>query len=816
MDAGQGGPLAPARIHALDSLPLRRNLSLRGAYNPTPVSLDWTIFLYLGRPFLMPKSPRHSLPILLLAFSLIAQTLPGAAAGAGPSGPSTQPMQGFSATSAAEQRALEARFDATLRPENLREWMKKMTEHAHHVGSPWGKQNAELAAGLFRSWGYETRIETFKVLFPTPKTRLVEMIAPTRFTAKLVEPPIAEDSTSKLQAEQLPTYNAYSTDGDVTGELVYVNFGTPRDYEELERRGIDVNGKIVIARYGGAWRGIKPKVAGEHGAVGCIIYSDPADDGYGQGDVYPKGGWRPEGGAQRGSVSDGVAQYSGDPLTPGVGATEDAERLAVKDAKTITKIPVLPISYSDALPLLKAIEGPMAPDDWKGGLPIRYRIGPGPAKVHLKLEFNWDLAPAYDVIAKMPGGERPDQWIVRGNHHDGWVYGASDPVSGAVALLEEARAVAELAKSGWKPKRTLVYALWDAEEPGLIGSTEWVETHAAELSEHAAVYINSDSNARGFLGIAGSNSLETLANEAARDVTDPEKGISVRERALAGQRLFGGRDAGDGKSIRLGPLGSGSDYTPFYQHLGIASYNVGFGGEEEYGQYHSIYDSFDHYVRFVDPTFQYGVTLAKLAGRLSLRLANADVLPLDPGGTAATIDRYTADVMKATDDLRRQTEERNQMIDDKVFQSVDDPTQPYWTAPKKKDPVPYLNFSPIQNAVATVKASAAAYAKAYGAATSEGKALSAAAQLKLDAILLKLERALTTKEGLPRRSWYIHQLDAPGAYTGYGAKTIPGVREAIEARNWKEAAEQIEIVARTLNGWAAQVDAATGVLGGAK
>lgn len=760
---------------------------------------------------LTPKPHRRTVPAALLSLSLIAQTLPLAAAP-----PAGGPLQGFSAARAAEQRALEAKFDASLKPENLREWMKTMTAHAHHVGSPWGKQNAELVAGLFRSWGYETEIETFHVLFPTPKTRLVEMVAPVKFTAKLVEPPIAEDSTSKLQAEQLPTYNAYSADGDVTGELVYVNYGTPRDYEELERRGVDVKGKIVLARYGGAWRGIKPKVAGEHGAVGCIIYSDPANDGYAQGDVYPKGGWRPEGGAQRGSVSDGVAQYSGDPLTPFVGATKDAKRLAVKDAKTITRIPVLPISYSDALPLLQAIEGPMAPDEWKGGLPIRYRIGPGPAKVHLKLEFNWDLAPAYDVIARMPGSERPDQWIVRGNHHDGWVYGANDPVSGAVALLEEARAVAELAKGGWKPKRTLVYALWDAEEPGLLGSTEWVEQHAAELSAKAAVYINSDSNGRGFLGIDGSNSLETLANEAARDVTDPEKGISVRERALAAQRLFGGRDAGDGKNLRLGPLGSGSDYTPFYQHLGIASFNVGFGGEEEYGQYHSIYDSFDHYTRFVDPKFEYGIALAKLAGRLSLRLANADVLPLDPGGTAATIDRYTADVMKATDELRRQTDERNQMIEDKVFAAVDDPTQKYWTAPKKKEPVPFLNFSPIQNAVAAVKVSAALYSRAYGAATAEGKALDAETQGKLDAILLKLERALTTQEGLPRRPWYVHQLDAPGAYTGYGAKTIPGVREAVEARNWEEAAEQIDIVAKTLNGWAGQVDAATKLLGGGK
>jgi N-acetylated-alpha-linked acidic dipeptidase len=517
-----------------------------------------------------------------------------------------------------------------------------------------------------------------------------------------------------------------------------------------------------------------------------------------------------------------VAQYSGDPLTPGVGATENAKRLPLSEAKTITKIPVLPISYGDALPLLKAMAGPMAPDDWKGALPIPYRLGPGPAKVHMKLEFNWDLAPAYDVIARMPGGERPDQWIVRGNHHDGWVYGASDPVSGAVALLEEARGVSELAKGGWKPKRTLVYALWDAEEPGLIGSTEWVETHAAELAAHAAVYINTDSNSRGFLGIDGSNSLETLANEVARDVTDPEKSISVGERTLAAQRMFGGGGGrrrgrgGDGDKLRLGPLGSGSDYTPFYQHLGIASLNFGFGGEEEYGQYHSIYDSFDHYTRFGDPTFQYGVAMAKVGGRLSLRLADADVLPFNPGGTSATIDRYVEDLMKATDDLRTQTDEKNQMIDDKVYSQVDDPNQKFWTAPKKQDPVPFLNYAPLQNAVETAKKSADAFSKAYGAATADGAALPADTQVKLDAILGKLEQALTTKEGLPRRGWYIHQLDAPGAYTGYGAKTIPGVREAVEARNWKEAGEQVDIVAKTINGWAKQVDAATALVGGAK
>jgi N-acetylated-alpha-linked acidic dipeptidase len=758
----------------------------------------------------MPKMIRISL-------SLLALTLAVAARAASPSGADTgQTLLGFSSDRAREQRELETHFDSLLNAANLRDWMKRLSARPHHVGSPYGKENAELMAGLFKSWGYQTRIETFKVLFPTPKTRLLEMVAPTRYQARLAEPTLAEDSTSGQTAEQLPTYNAYSIDGDVTGELVYVNWGVPRDYEELERRGIDVKGKIVIARYGGSWRGIKPKVAAEHGAVGCLIFSDPSGDGYSQGDVYPKGGWRSEWSVQRGSVAD-MPVHSGDPLTPGVGATENAKRLDLKDAKTLTKIPVLPISYGDALPLLKAMSGAMAPDAWKGSLPIPYHLGPGPAKVHLKVEFNWDLAPINDVIAMMPGAERPDEWILRGNHHDGWVNGATDPISGMVALLEEARGVAELAKTGWRPKRTIVYAAWDGEEPGLLGSTEWAETHADELRDKAVVYINSDSNSRGFLGAGGSHTLETFVNQVARDVTDPEKGVSVGERAMAAAVVAGDtppdviQEMRTSKTFRLTPLGSGSDWTPFLQHLGIASLNLDYGGEEEYGQYHSIYDSFDHFVRFGDPKFDYGVTLAKTNGRTVLRLADADVLPFEFERSAATIGRYADEVIKLADDLRKEAEERNRRLDDKLFQAVDDPTQT-WVAPKRLDPVPYLNFAPLQNAVATLKKSAADYGKAWTAATSGGKMPAADVQARLDQVLMKTERALTRQEGLPRRPWFVHQVYAPGFYTGYGVKTLPAVREAIEQRNWQEASDQISIVAKVLEGYAKEIDRATAVL----
>jgi N-acetylated-alpha-linked acidic dipeptidase len=718
---------------------------------------------------------------------------------------------GFLGDRAAAQRALEARFDQGLRKENLRDWMKRLSARPHAVGSPYGKENAEFMAGLFRSWGYETRIEEFQVLFPTPKTRLLEMVAPQRVKAALAEPALKEDATSGQTAEQLPVYNAYSVDGEETGELVYVNYGVPQDYEELERRGIDVKGKVVIARYGGSWRGIKPKVAAERGAVACLIYSDPRDDGYYRGDVYPKGAWRSEYGAQRGSVAD-MPLYPGDPLTPGIGATADAKRLAREDAPTLTKIPVLPISYADALPLLRSLGGPMAPEAWRGALPIPYHLGPGPARVRLKLEFDWKLVPAYDVIARLPGAERPDQWILRGNHHDAWVNGADDPVSGLVAMLEEARVIGELARSGWRPKRSIVYAAWDAEEPGLLGSTEWAEAHAEELGRHAVVYVNSDSNGRGFLGVGGSHTLERFVNEVARDVRDPQTGVTAAERARAVRILRAAgderREARERKDLRISALGSGSDYTPFLQHLGIASLNVGYGGEDGGGSYHSIYDSFDHYTRFGDPGFDYGVALAQTAGRIVLRLADADVVPFEFTAFADTVSRYAKEVSRLADELREQTDELNRQVRDRTVELAADPKEPF-VAPTPRPPVPFVNFAPLQNAVARVERSAREFDRVWSRAAAS---LGVDKQKALDDILMRSERALTRAQGLPGRPWFRHQVYAPGFYTGYGVKTLPGVREALEQRDWKLADTQVEIVARTLEGFAETIDRATAVL----
>jgi len=712
------------------------------------------------------------------------------------------------------QADIYKQFDSHLSTENIKEWMKRLSAHPHHVGSQYDKDNADYIASQFKSWGFDTHIEEFFVLFPTPKVRLLEMLKPQKFSALLKEPAINEDSTSNQDTEQLPTYNAYSADGDITSELVYVNYGLPSDYDILAEKGIEVKGKIVIARYGGSWRGIKPKVAAEHGAIGCIIYSDPKEDGYYEGDVYPKGAFRSEEGVQRGSVAD-MPIYPGDPLTPFIGATKDAKRLSIKEAETIMKIPVLPISYSDALPLLHALEGPVAPETWRGALPITYHIGPGKSIVHLKLEFNWDIKPIFDVISKIKGSEFPDEWIIRGNHHDAWVNGASDPISGQVAMMAEAKSIGELIKTGWKPKRTMIYCAWDGEEPGLLGSTEWVETHADELNQKAAVYINSDGNGRGFFFAGGPHSLQNFINDISRNVNDPEKNISIYERWRANVIMNGTseikKDALDKKDIQIGALGSGSDYTPFLQHIGIASLNIGFGGENEGGSYHSIYDSFNHYVKFDDPEFQYSVALAEIAGHAMIQLTNTDILPFRFEDFVEEINKYIKELIKITDDMRVNTVNKNKMIGENIYVEYSDPKKTYFP-PKPEDPVPYLNFTPLQNAMTKVQSSADNYSSKLNRYNGNGETLSVENSKLLNDILMTSERSLTSKEGLPKRPWFVHQIYAPGLYSGYGVKTLPGVREAIEQKNWKEASIQIEKVAKVILNYASEIDKASAIL----
>ena len=721
-----------------------------------------------------------------------------------------EPLYGFTTSRADEQIAWEKRFDAALDPADFETWMHRMAARPHHLGSPGSKANAEYMAGLFRSWGYQVEIEEFHVLFPTPTERRVEMLEPTRWVATLAEDPLPEDASSRQTTEQLPTYNAYSIDGDVTAEVVYVNYGVPEDYEELARRGVSVEGRIVLARYGRSWRGIKPKVAAEHGAVGCILYSDPAEDGYAAGDPYPAGGWRPAQGAQRGSVMD-MPVHAGDPLTPFIGATRDARRLDRSETPVLTRIPVLPISARDAQPLLAALRGAVVPAGWRGALPIAYHFGPGPTRVRLKLAFDWSVVPLFDVIARLPGSELPDQWIVRGNHHDAWVNGASDPTSGMIAVLAEAKAMGELARQGWRPRRTLIYAGWDGEEQGLLGSTEWAETHAAELRAKAVAYVNSDSNSRGFAARGGSHMLETLVNEALEGVTDPRQGVSVAERARAIQALRGEADlqksAREGKPLPLAALGSGSDYTPFLQHLGIASLDVRFGGEGDYGQYHSIYDTIEHYERFMDPGYRYGVALAQLAGRIVMRLAQADVLPFDPQPLAATVERYVDEVVKLADTLREETETERYRIEHRIYEIAADPEETF-VVPAAEEPVPFLNFAPLQNASAALQKSAERYQQARTARLLDGPPLSSDESARIDALLMATERALTREDGLPGRPWYRHYLYAPGFYTGYGVKTLPAVREPIELRRWEEAGAGIEATAEVLAALSERIDRA--------
>ncbi len=729
-----------------------------------------------------------------------------------------QTLFGYSAESSRAERQWEEKFRAIPNTENLRSYMQHLAARPHNVGSPYDKENAEWILAKFKEFGLDAHIEQFDVLYPTPKERVVELVdGGPKFVAKLQEPPVPQDPTSNQQNEQLPTYHAYSIDGDVTAPLVYVNYGVPEDYEQLERMGVSVKGAIVIARYFHSWRGIKPKVAAEHGAVGCLIYSDPHEDGYVQGDTFPSGAWRPKDGVQRGSVAD-MPIYPGDPLTPGIGATKNAKRLSIKDASTITKIPVLPISYGDAQPLLAALTGRVAPETWRGGLGITYHVGPGAAKVHLKVKSNWEpLKPVFDVIAKIPGSSFPDEWVIRGNHHDAWVNGAEDPTSGMVAVLEEGRALGKLLKAGWKPKRTIILCAWDGEEPGLLGSTEWAEEHYDDLRAHAVAYVNSDSNGRGYLGVEGSHTLEKFSNDVARDVSDPETSLSAWKRSRL-HEIANAKSAEQRKEIReradlrIPALGSGSDYTAFLQHDGVASLNIGFGGEDGGGIYHSIYDDFYWYTHFSDTDFVYGRALAQTGGTAVIRLADAELLPFEFGDFADTVQTYVKELKALSEKTQDEIRERNREIEEGVFKASNDPRQPM-VAPNVETVPPHLNFAPIENAAEEVTRSAAEYRKAFEEASANGGArLTSASLAEVNHLLIQSERKLTNSEGLPNRPWFKHQLYAPGFYTGYAVKTVPAVREAIEQKQWKQADEAIVVVAGVLRDEAALISSAAAKL----
>jgi N-acetylated-alpha-linked acidic dipeptidase len=719
-----------------------------------------------------------------------------------------------------DPQALEKSFDALISATDQQQWLQQMASAPNHVGSPHDKANAEMELALFKQWGWDAHIEQFQVLYPTPISTTVELIAPEHVALGGQEPAVPEDPTSGLPG-MLPPYVAYQGDGDVIAPVVYVNYGMPDDYDALARRGIDVKGKIVLARYGAGWRGLKPLLAQQHGAVGCLIYSDPADDGYSQDDPYPLGGGRPEHGVQRGSVQ-AMTIYPGDPLTPGVGATANAKRLSREEAATILKIPALPISYADATAIMSRLQGPVVTGNERGGLGMAYHWGGTDAvKVHLAVQSDWSLKPLYDVIATLKGRTYPDQWIVRGNHRDGWVMGASDPLTGQVALMSEAKALGQLYRQGWRPERTIVYASWDGEEPGLLGSTEWAETHADELQRKAVLYINTDNNGRGYLSAQGSGELQHLVTSVAADVADPQTGASVADRAraqtLASHYLDPDSvrsdlvdDAKAGK-LPLGPLGSGSDYSSFAQHLGLAALNIGFGGEDfSGGSYHSIYDSYYHVMHFDDPGLAYGTALSKVVGRLVFRTADAPRVPAHYSDFASDVAHYLADVQKLANDQREKDRALADLRREGDFKLASAPYDPT-VAPADKGITPVFDMLALQDASDHLTRAAAA---ADAVLAREDK-LAPATQARINAALANIDQLLLDPEGLPSRGWYKNLITAPGTLTGYGAKTLPGVREAIEQRRWDEARAYIPRTAAVIENYARRLDEVA-ALGGAK
>jgi N-acetylated-alpha-linked acidic dipeptidase len=718
---------------------------------------------------------RRALPfVFALTFSLWSPAHPGA---------QSRAIRGFPDDAVAAQRQREEQFRKVPDAARLKEYMEAMAGDSHVAGQPSSKRVADYALAKFKSFGLDARIEEFEALMPWPIETSVELVAPERYTLRVKEPVLPEDPDS---GDQTPLYNAYSGDGNVTGEVVYVNYGMPADYERLKELGVDVKGKIVIARYGAGWRGIKPKVAYEHGAIGCLIYSDPRDDGYYAGDVYPNGPYRPEFGAQRGSVMD-MPVHAGDPLTPGWGSEAGGKKLRMEDSQTILKIPVLPISYGDALPILRNLKGKVVPNEWKGALPITYHVGPGPANVHMNLKFEWKNRPLYNVVVRIPGAVRPDEWVIFGNHHDAWVMGADDPISGASALMETARGLGEMLKTGWRPSRTIVLALWDGEEWGLLGSTEWAEKHSAELKQKAAIYINTDGTGKGWLNTGGSHSLQQLMGEVAKDVMDPRTGKPVfdeaRRRAILGEPEADRKAAEADPSLRLSPLGSGSDFTPFLQHLTVSVLNVGFGGESPGGVYHSAYDTVKWYQTYSDGDYTYGRTLSQLTGTLLMRLADAPVLPFQFTDTADTLLRYVVELERL--------------------------------AATKKDSK--VDMKPVRSAVEALRAASLDFEKAYASVgRTNSQALLAKRELQqLNSLLITSEQKLGNREGLPRRDWFKHQIYAPGFYTGYGVKTMPQIREGLEENRFTEAQGGVRTVSAAINALAAQVSEAAARLQGA-
>ena len=658
-------------------------------------------------------------------------------------------------------------------PSNAREELRRLTSEAHIAGSPEDYATAIYVRDQMRSFGLESELKEYQVLLPFPRTpSVVELVAPRRERLQVREDIVKEDPSSASK-KIVPLYNGYGTSGDITAPLVYVNYGLPNDYEALKKAGVDVKGKIAIARYGNSFRGVKAKVAEDNGAIGLIIYSDPADDGYAQGDVYPKGPWRPDSSAQRGSVQF-LFIYPGDPLTPGVPAVPGTPRLKRELALNLPHIPVQPISYGDARRLLQPLRGPLRPKGFQGGLPFPYHVGgTNEVRVHLKTDIEFVTKTIWDVISRIDGVAEKDRWVVLGNHRDAWVFGAVDPNSGTTAMLELGRGLGQLLKSGWKPRRSIILCSWDAEEQGLIGSTEWVEEKASELKEKAVAYLNVDVAVSGpNFGASSVPSMWKLIRAAAQDVRDPKTGNSifdawrarVRENLPEAELYDANGNETPAPTPRIGALGSGSDYTPFLQHLGVPSLDMGFGGD--YGVYHSAYDSFYWMSHFGDPTFQYHVAAAQIWGTIAIRLANAGGLPLDYTDYATQLREFVNET--------KQLASRHKLSDSfdskSMLRAIDDFAEEAVKIEKRRR-AEVLDSEKSQM-------------------DGTGNDSAAAARLKrINDALMQTERALIDDRGLRGRPWFKHQIYAPGFYTGYAALPLPDLRQAIEDGRAADAGE---------------------------
>ncbi len=678
----------------------------------------------------------------------------------------SSPITGF--RDVAAERDVEMKFMAVPDPKLAEEHLRILTQAPHIAGSPEDKATAEYVAKKFREAGLDTEIVEYKVWLNYPEEIRVDMTEPPGVEMHGPRREHVDDDPFQDDPRIVTAYNGMSPSGDAEANVVYANYGSPADFDKLKEMKVDVRGKIVIVRYGENFRGVKAFVAQEHGAAGVIIYSDPKDDGYYRGDAYPKGPWRPASGVQRGSVGF-MFQFPGDPTTPGIASTPnlpDSKRVSPAASEQLPKIPVTPLSYADAQPILEHLGGPQSPREWQGALPFTYHVGPGPAKVRMHLKQDYQFRTIWDVIGKIKGTSSPDDWVVAGNHRDAWVYGAVDPNSGTAAMLESVHGLGELLKSGWKPKRTIVIGSWDAEEEGLIGSTEWGEDHAQELT-NAAAYFNMDVAVAGKkFGASSTPTLKEFIREITKAVPSPQGGTVYDAWKKANEQGEGNRSQETStyrpppnavqSDVPVGDLGSGSDYTVFLQHLGVPSSDISSSGD--YGVYHSAFDDFTWFKKFGDPDFSYEQQMARVYGLELLRMSSADVLPFD-------YETYGKEILVYLDAASNKSKDRF----------------------GDKSP----NFSAAVEAARHLQ---------------EAGAKMLQKQRKMpgmpDAMNVKLqgaERALLIPEGLPNRPWFHHAIYAPGQYTGYAAVVIPGVNEALDSGDLNRAAQQIAALTAALS-----------------